>query len=79
MTFRIDLNNSLNASELVYQIHSDWILPVTFNVILLFITLFILFSMTHYGVKTGKWKRNHAFCIEKLNGDWVYTLALVLA
>ena len=56
--------------------HLDPLVPIIANFVLLFIALWILISMIHYGVKTGKWKRNHEVDVEKLNSGWVYTIAV---
>ena len=69
-------NSSSNVSTLFYQSRVDWILPVSLNAVFLLVNLVILFSMVHYGVKAGKWKRNHVLFVDKLNGGWVYTLAV---
>ena len=73
-------NSSLfNTSDGNYRNRVDWILPVSVNAVLLSLTTVILFSMIHYGIKTGKWRRNHVLFVDKLNGGWVYTFAVKFA
>ena len=56
-----------------------WIIPVIINCILLLSSLWILFSMVHFGVATNKWKKNQKIDAEKLNSGWVYIIAVLCA
>ena len=69
------IKRAVNESDFVGRL--DWILPVILNVTLIFLTLWIIMSLLHYGIKTRKWKINEASAIEKLNAGIVYTFAVV--
>ena len=43
------------TSNLNYTKQVDWIVPVTITIILIILTLWILLSLVHYGVKTNIW------------------------
>ena len=51
----------------------DWIAPVTVNLLILPSCLWILISLIHHGIKTGKWIKKCAKPSEKLNSGHVYT------
>ena len=55
----------------------DWIIPVAVNLMLMVITLWLLLSLIHYGIKTRKWSRSGQS--DKLNAGLIYTSVLVCA
>ena len=58
---------------------ADWIAPVTINVILMLSTFWMLISLIHHGIQTGKWKNITKKKAEKLNRGLVYTSVVVTA
>ena len=54
----------------------DWILPVTFIVIVNAVETWILVSLIHYGLKTKQWKKHNEGSVDKLNSRNQY-IALV--
>ena len=71
-------NSTNKTTEFDYWARLDWILPVSINGVLMLLASWILFSMIRQGVKTGTWKQNPVH-LDKLNGSWVYTLAISCA
>jgi len=73
------LSSSMNISQvrLSHTEEFDWILSMTFVVTLNTLTLWMLVSLIHYGVKTKLWKKKqknkHA-----LNSGKIYTCVVVL-
>ena len=71
----------MNSSSVV-AIHTkqaNWIIPVTINIILLLATLWVLASLVHFGIKTGKWKRLlHVSNFDKLNAGLIYTSVILV-
>ena len=57
----------------------DWIIPVAINLLLMLPTLWILFALIHYGVKTEKWRRKRASHLDMLSIGLVYTSVVVCA
>ena len=58
----------------------DWIIPVTGNIFLTIVTSWILVSLIHYGVRTGKWRKiQSSNFAEKLNVGLTYTFVVVCA
>ena len=55
----------------------NWIIPFAINLLLMIVTLIVIVSLIHYGVKTGKWRETHSGCVDKLNAGIVYTFLLV--
>ena len=64
-------------SELMQQ--ADYILPVLINAILLSVTTWILLSLIHYGLKTGKWRASQRSYSDKLSSGVIYAFVLVCA
>ena len=54
----------------------DWIIPLVLHIALLLISLWLLVSLVHYGVKTNKWCRNHTNKSDKFSTGLVYTSAV---
>lgn len=55
-----------------------WIIPVSVNISLILITLWILMSLIDYGIKTRKWKKQSS-AFDRLNSGIVYTFVVVCA
>ena len=62
-----------------FTTQTDWIVPVAVNLVLMFLTLWILFALVHYGVKTKKWTRRRASHLDMLSIGMVYTSAVACA
>ena len=58
--------------------HLDWIVPVTINIILTIVTIWILISLIHYGVKTKKWRHIQRKS-DVLNAGLVYSSVILCA
>ena len=56
----------------------DWILPIIFNVMLIFVTFWLLISLIHYGVKTKKWRHTHGNP-DELSSGLVYSSVIACA
>ena len=56
-----------------------WTAPLAISVILLVFTLWVLISLIHHGIKTGKWKNIKTNKEEKLSKGIAYTLVIVTA
>ena len=72
-------NSSESISMEEYWTDASWIVPVTINGILTTLAMWILFSLVHYGVKTGKWSGTQKRNADKLNAGWVYSSVLACA
>ena len=55
----------------------DWIVPVAINIFLAILTILVLSSLMHYGVKTKKWRQNPSSNKEKLNAGVVYVFLII--
>ena len=55
----------------------DWIIPVAITIASITVGVWFLVSLIHYGIKTGKWHRNHRGSSDKLNAGMVYTSVVV--
>lgn len=71
--------SSLNETRYVYTEEIDWIIPIAINSLLVISTLWILISLIHYGVKTGKWRQVETSNLEKLNTGMVYSSLILCA
>jgi len=71
-----NLENHSTAFD--YTKEASWIVPVIINILLLLATLWVLFSLVYYGIKTGKWKRIHLSNFDKLNAGLIYTSVIVV-
>ena len=60
-----------------YKNRIDWAIPVTINAVLTTVTIWILISLIHYGIKTKKWRNVRQSNHEKLNAGAVYASVLV--
>ena len=55
----------------------DWIVPAAINIFLAILTILVLSSLMHYGVKTKKWRQNPSSNKEKLNAGVVYVFLII--
>ena len=80
-----EINNKIfenlsSISDYNYLEQVDWIIPVTINVVLTILTAWMLISLIHYGIKTGKWRALHIKSMsEKLDVGFIYTSVVVCA
>ena len=69
----------------VYSFEKDYFHEVTYvfavsiNATLIALSLWILFSLVHFGVKTGQWSKRQKRNADKLNTGWIYTSVVVCA
>lgn len=61
-------NSTYNYTEML-----DWIFPVTINIVLTTLTIWIIISLIHYGIKNKKWKNIFRKNREKLRVGAVHT------
>ena len=57
----------------------DWIIPVVLCIIFFVLVLWILLSLVHYGIKTGKWSSHQQCSSDKLNIGKIYTFVVITA
>ena len=69
----------------VYSFEKDYfheityILAVSINATLIALSLWILFSLVHFGIKTGQWSGKQKRNADKLNAGWIYTSVVICA
>ena len=69
----------------VYSFEKDYfhevtyVLAVSINATLIALSLWILFSLVHFGVTTGQWSGRQKRNADKLNAGWIYTSVVVCA
>ena len=68
-----------NSTSYKHWRELDWILPEAFNIFLMLLTGWILWSLVYYGVKTKKWKTGHHANLAKLSGGKILTNAVLCA
>ena len=62
----------------IYQNQISWIIPCAVIVILGLLTLWIIISLIHFGLKTGKWRKFHGVNpVDSLSSGWVYTSVII--
>ena len=72
-------NNSsyfhVNSFVLPYNHYTqlDWLIPISLNIFFMTSTGWILVSLIHFGIKTGKWKQIQRNKEDKLNAGLVYS------
>ena len=57
----------------------DWVIPTIVNLVLTVITTFILASLIHYGLTSGKWRGQPTSQVDKLNAGVLYLFLIVCA
>ena len=64
-----------NSSNVFYDhtTHLDWLISILINVFFMTSTAWVLVSLVHFGIKTGKWKQIQQNNKEKLNAGLVYS------
>ena len=72
-------NQTMPTSNLYLRYtEPDWIVPITINSFMIVITVWILSSLFHYGIKTGKWRSlGRESAADLLNKGAVYTSVIV--
>ena len=73
------LNETKNSSYFDRTKHADWTIPMAINIILTFVVFWILLSLIHYGLRTGKWRKVKNSNSEKLNSGIVYSFLILNA
>ncbi|XP_018673399.2 uncharacterized protein LOC108951117 [Ciona intestinalis] len=57
----------------------DWIVPTIINALLILLALWITFSVTHYGIKTGKWCTTAKRKSQQLSAGVIYSSVVLCA
>ena len=70
-------NNIEDTRDYVKQL--DWIIPVVLCIVFIIFVLWILLSLVHYGIKTGKWSSHQQRSSDKLNIGKIYTFVVITA
>ena len=73
------LNETTNSSQFDRTQRLDWLIPMVIDVILTVVVFWILLSLVHYGIQTGKWRKMQRSDPEKLNAGIVYSSLIVNA
>ena len=68
-----------NRTEPNYTGKADWIIPISVNILLVILVVWIVFSLLHYGIRNKKFQRNKRSNYEKLNSGRIYSLVLLCA
>ena len=63
---------STTTKPYIYTEEVDWIIPVAINITLTVITIIILISLIHYGIKAKKWQSTRRSDHEKLHAGAIY-------
>ena len=78
--FVLPHNTSIVGSNLANVMLSvDWIIPVVVVLTSMAASLWLLFSLVHYGIKTKKWSRNPVYNSDNLNAGAVYSCVVSCA
>ena len=72
-------NTFVYSFEKDYFHEVTYVLAVSINATLIALSLWILFSLVHFGVKTGQWSGRQKRNADKLNAGWIYTSVVVCA
>ena len=59
--------------------HATYTVAVSINATLIALSLWILFSLIHFGVTTCQWSGRQKRNADKLNAGWIYTSVVVCA
>ena len=73
------LNETTNSSHFDRTQRLDWLIPMVIDMILTVVVFWILLSLVHYGIQTGKWRKMQRSDPEKLNAGIVYSSLIVNA
>ncbi|CAK8695770.1 unnamed protein product [Clavelina lepadiformis] len=78
---KMNVTIATNVTDVKYyrEQHYDWILAVFITSLLMVFTLWIIFSLSHYGIKTRTWSRSQLRNADKLSGGIIYTSTLCCA
>ena len=74
-----DETQNITNNQGNYTKQWDWIIPMVLSIIFIVLALWILLSLVHYGIKTGKWNSHHQRSSEKLNIGEIYTSVVITA
>ena len=66
-------------AQIDYFQRADWIGPIAINIVLLVLSIWVLISVIHYGIKTKKWSQIQASNEEKLDASLIYTSVVICA
>ena len=76
------ISNSTSTPSTItcgFRPETDWIISVTVNIVFTLCLLWLIASLVHYGVKSGKWKKVHGNHSDKLSSGLVYSSVLFCA
>ena len=73
------ITSSMNSSFYARTKEANWIIPVTVTVLMLTANFWIMISLSHHGVKTGKWMKKRTKTVDKLSSGVIYSSVLVIA
>ena len=73
------VTKNIIANRRNYVKQLDWIIPVVLCIIFFILVLWILLSLVHYGIKTGKWSSHPQRSSDKLNIGKIYTFVVITA
>lgn len=62
-----------------YYKRLDWVIPISINILLICVMIWILISLVHHGIKTKRWKRTKQNNLQKLDSGWIYTSVIISA
>ncbi|CAK8694227.1 unnamed protein product [Clavelina lepadiformis] len=79
MPIEMNNTNSTESEPYIRWKHADWLIAEVINSLLILSTLWIIFSLIHFGIKHKKWSKNQTGNADKLTGGIVYTLTVVCA
>ena len=74
-----ETTSKASISDFKYWDGVSWKAAVSINGVLTVLTLWILFSLVHFGVKTGKWRGSQKRHADKLNAGWIYSSVIMCA
>ena len=73
------ITSAMNSSFYDRTKEANWIIPVTVTVLMLTANFWIIISLSHHGVKTGKWMKKRTKTVDKLSSGVIYSSVLVIA
>ena len=73
------ITSAMNSSFYDRTKEANWIIPVTVIALMLTVNFWIIISLSHHGVKTGKWMKKRTKTVDKLSSGVIYSSVLVIA
>ena len=73
------ITSAMNSSFYDRTKEANWIIPVTVTVLMLTANFWIIISLSHHGVKTGKWMKKRTKNVDKSSSGVIYSSVLVIA